>query len=509
MAGNGISTEKEAELAEFIASFFADPLGFVMAVFPWGDPELPDGTPNPLAEKDGPEQWQRQMLEDLGEHIKMNQIHADLGMDLKVWRSAIASGHGVGKSAMTAWIIYFLMSTRADTRGVVTASTEFQLTDKTWPELGKWHALALNRHWFSWQGLSFSFAAYPDDKKKNYRTTAATVSETNTEAFAGLHNEGKSVFVLFDEASGVFPKIWEVAEGALTDGEAFFFAFGNPTKPDGEFADCFDKHAHMYYTRHVDSREVRFTNKNALNDILRKYGEDSDEAKVRVKGMFPSQSFNGFISADAVDEAMKKEDSGDPGAALIMGIDVARMGNDKTVITYRQGRDARVAPQLVFSKLKITKQAEIIAQEINAKRPDAVVIESTGPGAGLIDILRDKGYKIVEIHPGAAATAHEHYVNRRAEYWAEMRDWIYDEGALPEDNEMRAELIGIMYTLDRHEQRIQLEAKEAMKKRGLNSPDKADSLALTFAVKVARRDRNNLHAAKRQRLAKTEYDPMQ
>lgn len=508
MAGNGLSAHKEAELAEFIASFYADPYGFVMAVFPWGEPVLSDGQPNPLANKSGPEPWQREELEALGEHIRLNQIRSDLGLDTEVWRSAIASGHGVGKSAMTSWVIYFLMSTRADTRGVVTASTQFQLEDKTWPELSKWHALAINKHWFMWTSTTFSFAAYPEDKRKNYRTTAATVSETNTEAFAGLHNEGKTVFVVFDEASGVFKKIWEVAEGALTDGEAFFFAYGNPTKPDGEFADCFDKHAHMYRHRHIDSREVSFTNKNALNDILRKYGEDSDEAKVRVKGQFPSQAFNGFIAADAVDEAMNREESGDPGAALIMGIDVARMGNDKTVITWRQGRDARVAPTLSFSKLTVVKQAEIIAQEINAKRPDAVVIESTGPGAGLIDILRDKGYRITEIHPGSAAVAHEHYVNKRAEYWSKMRDWIYDEGCLPQDAELRAELIGIMYSLDRHEQRTKLEAKEDMKKRGLPSPDKADSLALTFAVTVARRDRNNLRSATRGRLAKTEFDPL-
>ena len=329
MASNtGLSSEKEAELAEFIAQFYDDPYGFVMAVFPWGEPELADGSLNPLANKTGPEPWQRELLEDMGRHIKNNIILRELGLDMEVFRSAVASGHGIGKSAMVSWLIYFLMSTRVDTRGAVTASTQFQLEDKTWPELSKWHNLAINKHWFLWTATTFSFAAYPEDKRKNYRATAASVSETNTEAFAGLHNEGGTVFVLFDEASGVFKKIWEVADGALTDGEAFMFAFGNPTKPDGEFADCFDKHAHMYRTRHVDSREVSFTNKNALADILRKYGEDSDEAKVRVKGQFPSQSFNGFFAADMIQASVDREEYGDPGAALIMAVDVARFGND-------------------------------------------------------------------------------------------------------------------------------------------------------------------------------------
>lgn len=503
-----ISVDKERELAEFIAGFYADPYGFVMAVFPWGEPQLPDGSFNPLHDKDGPEDWQREELIALGEHIKKNQVLVDLGLDMEVYRLAIASGHGIGKSAFVSWIILFLMSTRVDTRMAVTASTQFQLEDKTWPELSKWHNLMLNRHWFLWSATALSFAAYPEAKRKNYRATAATVSETNTEAFAGLHNEGKTVAIVFDEASGVYPKIWEVADGALTDGEAFFFAFGNPTKPDGEFADCFDKHAHMYRNRHVDSREVSFTNKNALNDIIRKYGEDSDEAKVRVKGQFPSQSFNGFIQSDAVDEAMQREEYGDPGAALIMAIDVARFGNDKSVIKFRQGRDARSIPALKFGKLSTVQLAEVAAREINAKRPDAVVIESTGPGAGVIDILRDKGYRIHEVHPGSAAVAHEHFVNKRAEYWAAMRDWIYDQGVLEADPELRSQLISIMYTLDRHEQRIKLEAKEDMKKRGLPSPDEADTLALTFAVSVARRDRNNLRSATRGRLAKLQDDPL-
>lgn len=507
MAGN-LSVQKERELAEFIAGFFDDPFGFVMAIFPWGEPQLPDGSFNPLHDKVGPEDWQREELVAMGEAIKDNMVLTDIGLQTQVYRVAIASGHGIGKSAFVSWLILFLMSTRVDTRMAVTASTQFQLEDKTWPELSKWHNLMLNKHWFTWSATALSFAAYPESRRKNYRATAATVSETNTEAFAGLHNEGKTVAVIFDEASGVYPKIWEVADGALTDGEAFFFAFGNPTKPDGEFADCFDKHAHLYRTRHVDSREVSFTNKNALNDIIRKYGEDSDEAKVRVKGQFPSQSFNGFFQADAVDLAAEREDYGDPGAALIMAVDVARFGDDKSIIKFRQGRDARSIPMLKFGKLSTVKLAEIVAREINAKRPDAVVIESTGPGAGVIDILRDKGYRIHEVHPGSAAVNHEHYVNKRAEYHAELREALYDYLCIEDDDALKTSMKALMYTMDRHEQRIQLEAKADMKKRGLLSPDEMDTLALTFAVKVARRDRNNVRSRNRGQLATMQNDPL-
>lgn len=503
---SNLNINTEIAIAQFVAGFYDDPYGFVMGVFPWGQATLPDGSENPLKDHTGPEDWQEEELKALGVHIKNNIMLREMGLEMLVWKSAIASGHGVGKSALVAWIILFLMSTRTDTRGVVTANTAFQLEDKTWPELGKWHNLMINKHWFNRSASGLVFAAYPEDRQKNYKTTAATVSEENTEAFAGLHNEGKTVFIVFDEASGIAPKIWEVSEGALTDGEAFFFAFGNPTRPDGAFADCFDKYAHLYRTRNVDSREVRHTNKTALQGIIDKYGIDSDEVKVRVLGVFPSQSFNGFISVDIVKDAQCRELVSDSDAALIMAIDVARFGNDRSCIRYRQGRDARSIPTKTFKGLTITKLAEIAMRDADIHKPDAIVVEATGVGAGLVDIMRDRGYKVVEVHPGAAANKHELFINRRAEYWSEMRDWLAEEGCIDPSDDLFTELTTILYSLDRHEQRLKLEAKEEMKKRGLPSPDNADTLALTFAVRIARRDRTHSINSKRMRQAVTDYD---
>ena len=510
MASNGLSVNTEKQLAEFIATFYDDPYGFVMAVFPWGEPTMPDGAHNPLADKDGPEDWQREHLEALGEHIRLNMIRRDLGLDMEVWRSAVASGHGVGKSALVSWIIYFLMSTRVDTRMAVTASTQFQLEDKTWPELGKWHSLAINKHWFRWTATTFSFAAYSEDKQKNYRATAATVSETNTEAFAGLHNEGKTVAVIFDEASGVLKKIWEVADGALTDGEAFFFSYGNPTKPDGNFADCFEKHSDMYWTRHVDSRSVRFTNKNALNDIIRKYGEDSDEARVRVLGKFPSSSMDAFIPAEAVDIARKRDNWNDGGNALVMGVDGSRSPTgDKFRISYRQGRDARSLPSLEFPGMNSIDAFNVVSKEFARTRPDAIVIEGSGPTTGLIDILKFRGYPVIEVYPGAPSSTPEKYQNCRAEWWDMMREWLWTEGVLPEEcDNLRRELIGVRYGYQRQTLKMYIESKQDMKDRGLPSPDEADSLMLTFAAKVVRRDRNKHHAAARQTLSKMQDDPL-
>lgn len=488
---SNLSAVAEAKLAEAIGQYYADPLGFVLAAYPWGDPKLPDGSPNPLANKAGPEPWQRRLLVNLGAHIRENAERADLGLQPLVWRSARASGHGVGKSAIVAWVIQFFMSTRRNTRGVVTANTGNQLETKTWPELAKWHKLLACRHWFTWTATSYYFTLTPEEQRKNYMVSASTVSPENTEAFAGLHNEGNTVFAIFDEASGIAAKIWEVALGAFTDGEGFFLAFGNPTQPTGSFADCFDKHADMYDLEQIDSREVSHTNKEHLNAIIRMYGADSDEAKVRVYGTFPNQAYNGFISVDTVQDAQRRELIPDPGAALIMAVDVARFGDDETVIGYRQGRDARTRPQLFFKGLKTTKITEIVAREADRERPDAIVIESTGPGVGVIDQLRDRGYRVIEVHPGALSSQPDHYVRKRDELWGLGRDWLIEQGCISDDPVLEKQLTSIQYTLDRVEQRIKLEAKEDMKKRtGLGSPDRADTLMLTFAVRLARRDRN-------------------
>lgn len=493
------STDTDAKLAEFLGQFRYDPYGFVMAVFPWGQP----GTS--LAERTGPEPWQEDLLRALGEHLVANFHRRQLREDLEVWRSAVASGHGVGKSAEVAWIIYFIMSLWPDARGVVTANTGSQLETKTWPELAKWHALAINRHWFQWTATSFYFKAYPEDKRKNYMVNALTSSPENTEAFAGLHNETSAVFVIFDEASGVEGKIWEVVEGALTDGEPFFFAFGNPTRPDGEFAECFTEHKDLYWTKHVDSREVSHTNKKHLKTIIQKWGADSDEAKVRVYGQFPVTSYDGFINASAVTEATNRELYPDLGAAIILAVDVARFGDDSTVVRMRQGNNSRDFPRYKWRGLDGPQIAKRVAEIADRYKPDAIVIESVGPGVSVIDHLRLLRYTVHPVHPGERLGKLEVFGNLRMLWWSDMRDWLVEQGCIDDDPDLFRDLTNIRYRYDTSETKMYMEAKKDMKARTLPSPDDGDALALTFAVKVARRDFASLRGSLQSQVI-TEYD---
>lgn len=212
------------EIVSDLARFVCDPYGFVMWAFPWGQP----GTM--LADMHGPEQWQKEQLIRIGKQL------VEAGAEGCVIQEDVASGHGVGKSTMVSWLIIWAVSTLEDTRGVVTANTDSQLRTKTWAELAKWHSLFLAKDLFKLTATRIGIAN--DDKREIYwRIDQVPWSKENTEAFAGLHNQGKRILLIFDEASAIDDKIWEVAEGALTDArtQIIWCRYGNPTRTSGAF----------------------------------------------------------------------------------------------------------------------------------------------------------------------------------------------------------------------------------------------------------------------------------
>lgn len=484
----------ERELIADIASFQHDPEGFVWYVYPWGR----EGTS--LANKAGPRAWQRDVLRSIGERLRANTT-ADVW---EVIQEAVASGHGIGKSALVAWLIHWAMSTHEDTRGVVTANTDTQLRTKTWPEVSKWYHLAINRHWFHLTATAI-YSADPDHEK-TWRVDILPWSEHNTEAFAGLHNEGKRILLIFDEASAIADKIWEVAEGALTDEhtEIIWCAFGNPTRNTGRFRECFRRYRHRWKSRHIDSRTVDGTNKGQLDKWVQDYGEDSDFVRVRVRGQFPAQSIKQFISGDLVDAARGRHLRAEQYnfAPVIITCDPAWEGDDELVIAKRQG--------LMFDILEVIPKndndvliANKIARHEIEHRADAVFVDG-GYGTGIISAGRTMGrtWQIVWFSDKAADPG---YINKRAEMWGSVKQWLADGGAIPDDDDLAQDLIG-PETVARLDGKIQLESKKDMKERGLPSPNKADALALSFAAPVTKehgRPGETLEAGR----AITDYDP--
>jgi len=472
-------------LTQKIGLYRFDPLGFVMFAFPWGKP----GTA--LASETGPEPWQRDVLERLGRSLKQRDTAPDEAM-----RLAVASGHGIGKSALVAWIILWALSTLPGTRGIVTANTEGQLRTKTWPELAKWHALSVNKHWFTYTAASLFYSDKPGHDR-TWRVDAITWSENNTEAIAGLHNKGRRAFALFDEASSIADGVWETIEGALTDAgtQLFWLAFGNPTRTTGRFRECFagGRFAHRWAPRQIDSRSVSMTNKAQIATWVHDYGEDSDFVRVRVKGEFPRAGTMQFIDSERVEQALARELFKDPTAALVMGVDIARQGEDQTVIRFRRGLDARSIPAVKFRIPDLMAVAGRVMELVNSHEPDAVFVDGTGIGWGVVDRLAQLGCSTVRgIDFGSSADrtdgseAAVRYANKRAEMWGHMKEWC-KFGCLPDDRSLRADLTAVDYGYDATDA-IRLERKDDMRKRGLASPDDGDALALTFAYPVQRRD---------------------
>jgi len=320
-------------------------------------------------------------------------------------------------SALVSMLIKWAMDTREDTRGVITANTEKQLLTKTWPELSKWHRMSLTAHWATLTATAMISNAAGHDK--TWRIDAVSWSEHNTEAFAGLHNEGKRLLLVFDEASAIADKVWEVAEGALTDKgtEIIWTVFGNPTRNTGRFRECF--RSERWNARQIDSRSVEGVNLIELQGMVDEYGEDSDVVKVRIRGQFPSQSATQFIGEDEITTSQRRElpPAAYQHAARVVGVDVARHGDDASVILKRQGpwTDMPKALRVMDTMVLV----EEVVSVIETWKPDAVFIDATGMGWGVVDRLRQLGYsKIIHaVQVGEKAIAEREYVNHRSELW--------------------------------------------------------------------------------------------
>lgn len=467
-----------------------NPYNFVMFAFPWGERDTP------LEKYPGPRTWQEEDLKEIAEHIRQNGLRVGLGMALEMMQKATVSGRGSGKSALVAWLVLWMMSCHIGSTTIVTANTEQQLKTRTWAELGKWHAMSINEHWFEKQALSLKPAEWFEKGLKEdlkidtgyYYAQAQLWSEEKPDAFAGAHNP-HGILVIYDEASGIPKPIWTVTEGFFTEPEEFRFwlVYSNGRRNTGEFFECFQAHRSSWRRRHLDSRTVEGTDQAIYQRIIDKYGVDSDEARVEVYGQFPQQGDNQFISRAQIQEAAERELLPDMKAPLIMGVDVARFGNDKSVIRWRQGRDGRSIPPREYKGLDNMELAYEVAHWIDKTDPDAVCIDA-GNGTGVIDRLKDLGYKkIHEIWFGSKSSDPE-WANNRTHIWAKMREWLRG-GMIDVHGDLMSDLAGPEYKFQGSSDKIRLETKEEMKSRGLASPDHGDALACTFAVEPARRDR--------------------
>lgn len=496
----------ETELENDVASFQHDPYGYVLYAYEWGKGELTGF--------DGPDDWQTMVLKDVRDLLRdgsktIDDVLRYVGEAIQI---AVKSGHGVGKSALVAWIVDWAMSTMEDTRGVVTANTDTQLRTKTWPEVAKWHRLSVTRHWFILTATAL-YSADPDHEK-TWRFDIIPWSENNTEAFAGLHNKWKRLVVIFDESSAIPEVISEVTEGALTDSETeiLWFKFGNPTMNSGNFFDCFHKMRHRWHRYTVDARKSKFTNKVKIAQWETDKGADSDFFLVRVAGEFPNAEAGQFIAADIVAAARGRKVRPDQfkSSPKIIGVDPKYGGPDEFAIYLRQGLAVKLLG--IFTKNAETEDDAYMAGQIarmeDEEEADAVFIDF-GYGTGIYNAGKQLGRKNWKLVQFGGASPDPKYLNMRAYMWGSYRDWLKEGGAIPDDEQLCEETKAphAYLTKGKLEGRIVLESKEDMKDRGVASPNRADAIALTFAYPVQSKTQGVRTLSQRRQFVngKTEY----
>ncbi len=426
-----------------------------------------------------PDEWQRSALIDLAYNPKV----------------AIKSGQGVGKTGLEAVALLWFLCCYQYPRIVATAPTKQQLHDVLWSEASKWMGRSpLLSKILKWTKTYI----YMTGNEKRWFAVARTA--TKPENMQGFHED--NMLFIVDEASGVADQIMEAILGTLSGGNNKLLMCGNPTRTSGTFFDAFNADMAIYKCHTVSSLDSQRTNKQNISSLIRKYGEDSNVVRVRVKGLFPKQEDDVFIIHEIVEQCGSRLYSLDEKNLLpyiIFGVDVARYGNDETVIY----RNARGKIKMVINRRGqdlMRTTGDIVSEYKKAVKeyPDYkgyiyVNIDDTGLGGGVTDRLMEvkreqKLYRLVVIPVNAAEKietdtkegreAAGHYNNLTTHMWAVLRDLLRDrEIEIMEEPETFAQLVVRKYFMASNG-KIELESKKEMKKRNLPSPDRADALAL-------------------------------
>lgn len=501
-------------LADELGKFYADPLGYVMFTWPWeSEPmiqvvRLAQGVEEHLTDDDrrrqvayrarfpsckyGPDLWACDFLDELGREIKKRDFDGHTPVAPVYF--ATVSGHEIGKSVLVAWLTHFILDTRPFSKITLTAVTDEQLRTKTWAEVNKWNKLAMSGHWYECS-TSRGNMSLVNKQYSDWRADARTCREEKSESFAGQHSPTATSAYIFDEASGIGSKVFEVREGGLTSGEPMVFDFGNGTRNSGAFYnECQGKLRNRYITRSIDSRTVAITNKDKIAKDAEDYGEDSDFFRVRWMGMFPERGFTQFIATADVDAAQAREPIEDHLSPLVLGVDVARFGDDDSVIWPRRGRNARFPVQVMkgFDTVEVLETIIAVYQHYAGLgvAPAMIFVDEGNTGGAVIDLLRRAGYPVTAVSFGSNPLDKITYRFKNGEIWGRMRQSIREGLVLPErtskyGDRIHDELTQREYGFMKNTDRIMLEPKEDAKARGLSSEDMGDALACTYAMEMA------------------------
>lgn len=394
-------------------------------------------------------------------------------------RLSVRSGHGVGKSAFMAWCILWFLTCFFPAKVPCTAPTGHQLDDILWAEVAKWHRALKERYpelgeEFEWKSDRFELKSHPRESF----AVARTSRPENPEALQGFHSE--NILFLIDEASGIPEVVFQVAEGALSSDGAWVVMAANPTRMDGYFYDSHHKMRAHWAAMHVNGEECGRVSKTYIASMAQRYGVDSAIYKIRVRGEFAGTP-DGVIPLDLITGAQGRQVAqfGDE----VWGLDVARFGSDRTALTKRHGNVIR-GKVMWWSGKDTMQTVGLIKAEYDAAKikPAAIVVDVIGIGAGVVDRAKELNLPVIGCNVAEAPAVEGRYNRLRDELWFKAKEWLETrEVCMPDDEDLAAELTMPVYRV-LSTGKIQVESKEEMKKRGVVSPDLADSMCLTFYI---------------------------
>ena len=412
-----------------------------------------------------PDDWQCELLEAVA--------------NPEIRRITCRSGHGVGKSSAVAMAAIWHVLMRVPSKTVVTAPTSAQLFDACFAEM-KNIAKRLKPPFDDLLEIKSDRIELKSSPESTF-ISCRTSRQEQPEALAGVHSP--STLLLADESSGIPESVFEAASGSMSGIHATTVLTGNPTRNTGFFYDTHNRLKENWYTMHVSCVDSKRVSDDFVNDMKNRYGEDSPAYHVRVLGNFPPSESDTVIPVSLIDHAMKNDIKVHEDTVSIWALDVARQGNDSSVLCKRQG--PVIHPLTVWNNLDLMQLTGAVKAEYDAvsmsKKPVEIIVDSAGLGAGVLDRLRELGLPARGLNVAERSIQKETYINLRAELWFKCKAWL--EGMdvkIPHDDRLWAELAAPRYHFT-SSGKIQVESKEAMKKRGINSPDRADAVCLSLA----------------------------
>lgn len=391
-------------------------------------------------------------------------------------RVAVRSCHNSGKTFVAAALTHWWVRAFSPSLVITTAPTDRQVRKQLWGEIGSLQRKAR----LGGDLLSMELKVSPDQRAFGFTTNEA-------DKFQGWHDP--NILFIVDEASGVEPAIYEAIEGCLTSHNARLLLIGNPNSPDGTFYEAF--RSPLYTTFHISADDVpaHLLPPDWKEERLNEWGADNPAYQVRVLGNFPDQGEDSLIRLSWVENAQNRDvDDEDEGAGrdVVVGVDIARYGGDESVAYVRRG--SVVVDASYWRGNDTMASAGRIASLARQWGAGVINVDEIGVGAGVVDRLHEEGLPVIGVNVGESARDSEHYANLRSEIFQGLAD-RFKEGdiSLPgEDPILLSQLTALKFSYTPRGQ-MKLESKEDMRKRrgttlGWASPDRADALALCFAV---------------------------